>query len=505
MQHPDRPPDAATPMTSLRSKILTSYGLSKAALLIFVAVVIADLHYLQTHIVEGVAVEDLSVASQEIRRDEKNLFLYHTRNHLDQLRLQLDVARTALREGERVFVAIAGPQELAQLEQVLDSYSALLDEYARLSPEERAAKQDAIRAAGYRLSALTQNLHQSQRAILTETTRLAAGTLLIASATVIFIGVFSAMFMVRRVVRPLAQLENQLDQLAEGDVQTLTLPSNDKEIESFVFHFNAMLDQIREHQNQMRRHERAAALGVLVSGVAHELNNPLSNISTSVQLLMEDDGTTRDDLRKQWLSHIDGETERARRIVRRLLDTVRQPTQQMQPLGAAELVRAAVLLIHRQLPQDVFLHIEDIVDGILLVDRDRMQQVFINLIRNATHAGAKNIWITGRQSTLQECKPVSTNYLAGDTLGISQFTHVMLMRVEDDGPGIPPEHLPKLFDPFFTTQAGGEGTGLGLYLVEEIINEHRGCIAVENRPEGGARFSIWLPLERAAPAEQEAS
>ena len=358
-------------MTSLRSKILTSYGLSKAALLIFVAVVIADLHYLQTHIVEGVAVEDLSVASQEIRRDEKNLFLYHTRNHLDQLRLQLDVARTALREGERVFAAIAGPQELAQLDQVLDSYSALLDEYAGLPLEDRAAKQDEIRAAGHRLSTLTQDVHQRQRAILTETTRLAAGTLLIASATVIFIGVFSAMFMVRRVVRPLAQLENQLDQLAEGDVQTLTLPSNDKEIESFVFHFNAMLDQIREHQNQMRRHERAAALGVLVSGVAHELNNPLSNISTSVQLLIEDDGTTRDDLRKQWLSHIDGETERARRIVRRLLDTVRQPTQQMQPLGAAELVRAAVLLIHRQLPQDVFLHIEDIVDGILLVDRDR--------------------------------------------------------------------------------------------------------------------------------------
>ena len=153
-------------MTSLRSKILTSYGLSKAALLIFVAVVIADLHYLQTHIVEGVAVEDLSVASQEIRRDEKNLFLYHTRNHLDQLRLQLDVARTALREGERVFAAIAGPQELAQLDQVLDSYSALLDEYAGLPLEDRAAKQDEIRAAGHRLSTLTQDVHQRQRAIL---------------------------------------------------------------------------------------------------------------------------------------------------------------------------------------------------------------------------------------------------------------------------------------------------------------------------------------------------
>ena len=234
---------------------------------------------------------------------------------------------------------------------------------------------------------------------------------------------------------------------------------------------------------------------MLVSGVAHELNNPLSNISTSVQLLLEEHGSTREDQCKQWLSHIDSETERARRIVRRLLDTVRQPTQHMQLLGAASLVRSAVLLIHRLQPHDILLHIENISESMLLVDRDRMQQVFINLIRNATQAGAKNIWITGRETTWQESKPVNTNCLAGDTTGIAQFTHVMLMQVDDDGPGIPPENLPKLFDPFFTTQTGGEGTGLGLYLVEEIINEHQGCIAVDNRPEGGARFTIWLPLQ----------
>jgi len=498
-------------MTSLRSKILTSYGLSKGALLIFVAVVIADLHYLQTHIMEGESVDDLYVASQKIRRDEKNLFLYHDPHDLEQLRVQLEVAQGALDKGTRVFAAIAGPQELQELEQALDRYSAQLNdyaghyEYAGLSETERTAKQDEIRNSGHALSLLTQDIAQRQRAILTETTSVAAKTLMAASATVILIGFVSAMFMVRRVVRPLSQLENQLDQLAEGNVETLTLPSNDKEIQSFVFHFNAMLEKIREQQNQMRRHERAAALGVLVSGVAHELNNPLSNISTSVQLLTEDDGTTREDLKKQWLSHIDGETERARRIVRRLLDTVKHPTHQMQLIGAPQLVQAAVLLIHRQLRPDLYLHIEDISDGILLVDRDRMQQVFINLIKNAAHAGANNIWITGRQSTWKECKPFNTNNLAGDTIGISRFTHVMLIHVDDDGPGIPPDHLPKLFDPFFTTQAGGEGTGLGLYLVEEIINEHRGCIAVENRAEGGARFSIWLPLEQAAPDEQETS
>lgn len=496
-------------MTSLRSKILTSYGLSKGALLIFVAIVIADLHYLQNYIVESGAVDDLYVASQTIRHDEKKLFLHDDPQDIEQLRVQLDVAQTALGTGERVFAAIAGPEELRQLEQTLSRYSVQLDEYTSLDPAARVGKQDEIRATGHQLSLLTQNVAQDvaqrQRGILTETAEVATKTLMVASVTVIFIGLVSAMFMLRRVVRPLTQLENQLDQLAKCNVKTLTLPSNDKEIQSFVFHFNAMLEQIREHQNQLRRHERAAALGVLVSGVAHELNNPLSNISTSVQLLMEDDGTAREDLKKQWLSHIDGESERARRIVKRLLDTVRQPVQRMQMLGAAELVQAAAMLIHRQLPPDLFLHIEDVVDGILLVDRDRMQQVFINLIRNAAHAGAGNIRITGRQSTWKKCKPVNTNDLAGDSLGISRFMHVMLIRVDDDGPGIPPEHLPKLFDPFFTTQAGGEGTGLGLYLVEEIINEHRGCIAVENRPEGGARFTIWLPLEQAAPDEQEIS
>ncbi|MGB5472832.1 MAG: HAMP domain-containing sensor histidine kinase [Gammaproteobacteria bacterium] len=490
-------------MTSLRSKILASYGLSKAALVIFVAVVIADLHYLQTHITEGVAVSDLYLATQEIRRVEKNLFLYQDPHHLNQLKMQLDVAKNALATGERAFAVIAGQEELRRIGSALQKYSDQLEAYNLLSRAERTASQENIRATGHQLSLLTQGLNQRQRDILTDTTRVAARTLMVASVTVIMIGLISAMFMVRRVVRPLAQLENQLDQLAEGRVQTLALPSSDKEIASFVFHFNSMLEQLRNQQNLLRRHERAAALGVLVSGVAHELNNPLSNISTSVQLLLEEDGRARENLCKQWLSHIDGETERARRIVRRLLDTVRQPTHDMQLLGAASLVRSAVLLIHRLLPHDIFLHIEDISESMLMVDRDRMQQVIINLIRNSAHAGAKNVWITGRETTWKESKPVNTNHLAGDTTGIAQFTHILLMQVDDDGPGIPPDNLPKLFDPFFTTQSGGEGTGLGLYLVEEIINEHQGCIAVDNRPEGGARFTIWLPLQEVPVREHE--
>jgi len=490
-------------MSSLRIKILTSYGLSMGAMLIFVAIIIADLHYLQTHIIEGEAVDDLILASQEIRRNEKNLFLYKDNDNLVHLRQQLDATTAVLTKGKTVLGAIAGNKIPQQLEQLLTQYTKQLDEYADRIGTVHADKQERIRNTGNQLSILIRNIEQRQRGIITDTTEVVALTLILASLTVILLSLLSAMYMVRRVVRPMAQLENQLDQLAEGNVQSLSQPSNDKEMQSFVYHFNSMLEQLREQQTQIRRNERAAALGVLVSGVAHELNNPLSNISTSVQLLIEDDGSTREELQKQWLSHIDMETDRARRIVRRLLDSVRQPTHDMVHLGAAKLVQGAVLLIHRLLPQDVFLHIEDIEDGTLLVDRERMQQVFINLIKNATHAGAHNIWITGMETTWQDSKPINSNNLAGDTTGIGQFTHVMLIRVEDDGPGISPEHMPMLFDPFFTTQSGGEGTGLGLYLVEEIINEQSGCVAVDNRDEGGARFSIWLPLEHVSTTEQE--
>jgi signal transduction histidine kinase len=485
-------------MFSLRNKILTFYGLSTIALLVSLAVVINLLSTQQLHIEEGETISDLIVAYEKIRQEENNLFSYQDPNAIKKLRLYLKAEQSALEKGKQKITAIADPEELKQMQQILQNYSELLDQYAKLPAESQVTVRIEIKNARYKFSKLIQLLNQRQRDLLANAAKTVSSTLVISSITLILLGLFGATFLVRRVCRPLRKLENQLDQLAEGEVKELNLPYSEKEIHSFMTHFNTMLEQMRDQQTQLRRHERAAALGVLVSGVAHELNNPLSNISTSVQLLMEDDGTTREDLRMQWLSQIDGESVRARNIVKRLLDTVRQPTPNRQALEAAELVLAATKLVLRQLPIEMLLHIENIDEGIVEVDQDRMKQVFINLMKNASNAGCSNIWITGRVTTWKESRPVDSNNLAGDTTGICQSHKVMLINVEDDGPGIASEDLPRLFDPFFTTQAAGEGTGLGLYLVKEIINEHQGCLAVENRPNGGARFSIWLPLKQNA-------
>jgi len=125
--------------------------------------------------------------------------------------------------------------------------------------------------------------------------------------------------------------------------------------------------------------------------VAHELNNPLSNISTSVQLLMEDDGSDNPELHKQWLSHIDGESERARRIVRRLLDSVRQPKLHLQAHNVNELIQGSLALVNRQLPKTVEVRVTSAPTCALWADRERINQVFINLIKNAADAGATHI------------------------------------------------------------------------------------------------------------------
>lgn len=481
-------------MSSLRSKIMSSYGLSVIALLVFVGVVIADLHYQYTKIIEGEAVYDFYVTSQALRHDEKNLFLYHGRNDLKNLYARLDMAQFILKQSNRTFAEIVTADELQKINSLLYRYRQELANYAELNGEAKTTRQQKIRLTGHALSELTRDFNHRQRATLSNTTDVVVWTLVAASITVILIGIASAMFMVRQVVRPLSQLEKQLDELAEGHEQTLTLTSNDKEIQSFVHHFNSMLNRLRGQQNQLRHHEKAAALGVLVSGVAHELNNPLSNISTSVQLLLEDDGTTRDDLRRQWLSHVDNETERARRIVKRLLDTVRQPKIHMEIHNAANLIQSAVSLIHRLLPPTILLHIEDIPESPLLVERERIQQVFINLIRNAVDAGATNIDIVARETNWAESMPGNTDHLFGEINNISQSQNVLMIYIDDDGAGIPENILAHIFDPFFTTKSGGEGTGLGLYMVGEIISEHDGCMSVEKLSQGGTRFTIWLPM-----------
>ena len=129
-----------------------------------------------------------------------------------------------------------------------------------------------------------------------------------------------------------------------------------------------------------------------------------------------------------------------------------------------------------------------------------MHQVFINLLKNAADAGATHIAVSAVETSWADSMPANTDHLVGEVEPVSKAASVLYVQIDDNGPGIAPENLAQIFNPFFTTHSAGDGTGLGLYLVEEIVSEHRGCIAVENRAQGGTRFSLWLPLTDAPEA-----
>lgn len=483
-------------MSSLRNKILSAYGFSKLVMLVFATVVFADLYYLDRQIEQGKDVTDVREAILEMRRDEKNLFLYRDRLSHEQLMQQVEAARAALNNGRGVFIEIGGEAAFRRMDGLLRDYQAALKRYALLAPSAQAEAQPGLREQGRALSELSQELSRRERQRLTEATRRAGFTLLLTFIGVVILGLAGGLFLVRRVVRPLKELQTGLVAIDQGRARALGLPSQDQEIRSFVEAFNAMLKRMRQQQDQARRNEKAAALGVLVSGVAHELNNPLSNISTSVQLLLEEGDAAEAEMRQLWLGQIDSETERARRIVRRLLDSVRQPKLQLQRVTLDELVHSALALVDRQLPPRVQVCVGQTADIEVLVDRERLQQVFINLIKNAADAGAGHI-VLSAQSAIWHDELMEAGHVAGDPVMLRQSARAVRIAVEDDGPGIPPEVMAHIFDPFFTTRAAGEGTGLGLYLVEEIVAEHRGCILVDCPPSGGTRFSIWLPLQEA--------
>lgn len=480
-------------MPSLRNKILSAYGYSKLAMLAFAVVVFVDLTYLKRQIETGQVVTDFREATQDMRRNEKNLFLYRDATSYDQLMTQLNIAESAFAKGREAYTTIIGGPGSQRIAGLLEDYRATLQRYALQSESEQAATRQSIRDLGHELTEVTSELSRGERRLLAKATRRAAVLLAAAFAIVVLMGIAGGWFLVRRVVRPLRELEAGLRAIDDGRARTLPLPSQDKEIQSFVASFNAMLKHMRQQQDQVKRNEKAAALGVLVSGVAHELNNPLSNISTSAQLLLEEGETGDVELKRVWLTQIDNETERARRIVRRLLDSVRQPGKlHRHRLPLSDLVQSSLELVNRHLPQDVQVCVGESANIEVDVDRERLQQVFINLIKNAADAGAHHITVSAQ---LRPWDPdaAEIGMLVGDATMVIDSVEAMCITIEDDGPGIPGDLREHIFDPFITTHTGGEGTGLGLYLVEEIVSEHRGCIVLAAAAGRGTRFSIWLP------------
>jgi PAS domain S-box-containing protein len=234
--------------------------------------------------------------------------------------------------------------------------------------------------------------------------------------------------------------------------------------------------ELKRLEEQLIQAEKLAAMGQMLAGVAHELNNPLTAI-LGVTELLRDSATVEENTKRQLeLTH--RQARRAARIVHNLLEFSRPAAPQKRPVDVNTLVERTLQLqehsLRRNNVQVDFQPQSDLPP--VIGDANQLIQVFLNLISNAEHA-IREVRETGRIQ-----------------IRIGRIGGHISLTVQDDGVGILPEALPRLFDPFYTTKRPGGGTGLGLSICMSIVREHGGSIDVETLPAGGSAFTVYLPV-----------
>lgn len=309
------------------------------------------------------------------------------------------------------------------------------------------------------------------------------------------------------IVRPLEALTRATEAVAQGRLDASVPVSGGREIAAAANAFNAMTRKLREQkerlesqlleleqttrqlgaaQEQLVRSAKLASVGTLAAGLAHEVGNPVSAILGLSEVLLEG-GAERDEER-DYVARIRNEADRVNRIIRDLLEYARSSSHPDELDGPASVSEAADTAVGLMSPQktfrliDVQVLVEDDLPPVAL-GVDGLTQVLLNLLMNAADAVAGQGEVRLRASLVE-----------GDAVPEPLSPSAVLVEVSDTGPGVPDQLLQRIFEPFFTTKEPGQGTGLGLAMVEGIVARAGGLVTARNNPDRGLTVSLYLPL-----------
>lgn len=433
---------------------------------------------------------NLEFEIQQARRFEKNWFLYGT-NLYDALNNIQNAQNllTSLQEDTRKTI---GSQAYDTISNNLDQYKRILEELDAvtrssdsLSAARRLELESKLRHFGSDIVANSSYIVDQER--LKIHVWLNASMITAVAALVVFLILVAAIaaFIAHQIIRPFDRFEKYTHRIANGDF-SLIAPARKyrDEFSNLAIALNQMLIELKEREEQLIQSRKMAAVGNLTAGIAHELNNPLNNISlTSEALIDEFDDLNREEKVKM-LNVILEQVDRARITVANLLDFTRRDERLFEILSINDIINSTLKLVGNEINLNKIQLDLDLGTNLpsLKGNAHNLQQVFLNLFLNALQAMPD-----------------------GGRLGVKSRANDEFIRIEvsDTGTGIHAENLARIFDPFFTTKKAGEGTGLGLSMSYGIIKTHRGEITVESEIGKGSVFSISLPIHESRQSSQE--
>jgi signal transduction histidine kinase len=317
------------------------------------------------------------------------------------------------------------------------------------------------------------------------------------------------LFLVSRVVTPLRRLIDAIDAVSKGDLSRALLPEQEDEIGSLAARFNAMTNYLRDAREEearanaarlsletrLRHSEKLATMGQMAAEIAHEVGTPLNVIGGRARSITRRAQEPAEVQKNAEI--ITTQVERITRIIRQVLHFSRKTRPTLTQVDLHKVVFEALEFVDEALKRQ---RIEVVVTGSSDVpsipgNPEEIQQVCLNLITNALQAMP-----TGGRLTVALDRVTRRK----EGLALAPPAPYLMLEVSDSGTGIPPSNREKIFEAFFTTKDTGEGTGLGLAVSKGIVKDHDGWIEVDDCPQGGAVFRVFLPVAMPVDENEEA-
>jgi two-component system NtrC family sensor kinase len=421
--------------------------------------------------------DSLNASFLRMRLSEKNYFLYKDPSELSSIKNDLKESHITVENLSPDIIKAIGKQNWKEFKLYLNKYEQEIDELGK-NNETPAGMQMDVRESGRKLRLFSENMISLERKTINEILSASKKTLLAFFCFIIFVAITSTYLFFSRMFKNLRRIEKTANAISAGNFMKIEANIPDNELGSVMKAINTMCEELETRHEQLIQSKKLASLGILTSGVAHELGNPLNNISMVAQTYLELYDRLRREDRIEYMQTVLEESERIRKIVQDLLDFSKPKKADFKVADINSVIRNSLKLIQNTLDISRIESQLDLKEDLpaVFIDEDRIREVLVNLLSNAVHA-----------------MPSGGTVFIRTKLAKNQDN--IIIEVEDTGKGIPQEFISYIFDPFFSTK-GAEGTGLGLSISYGIVRRHNGKMDVRSKVGVGTTFFIELPIYR---------